>query len=99
MKKVLVYGASNVWGDNFITRKRIDDDKQWVNILQSKMNDKFKFIQEGLPGRIAENYEQIKSYKNGKDSFLATFLTSSPVDIAIISLGVNDIQIMYNRSS
>lgn len=99
MKKVLVYGDSNVWGDNFITRKRIDDDKQWVNIVQNNMSDKFKFIQEGLPGRIAGDFEQIKKYKNGKDTFLSIFLTSSPVDIVIISLGGNDLQLKYGRST
>ena len=38
MKKVLIYGDSNVWGDNFITGVRIPDDKQWPIILQKKLN-------------------------------------------------------------
>ena len=36
MKKILIYGDSNTWGDNFFLGKRIDDDKQWANILQKK---------------------------------------------------------------
>lgn len=49
MKKVLIYGDSNTWGDNFILGKRIPDENQWPNILQKSLNDKFKIIQEGLP--------------------------------------------------
>lgn len=98
MKKVLVYGDSNVWGDNFITRVRINDNNQWVNIVQSNTRNRFKFIQEGLPGRIAGDYEKDKVYKNGKSAFLSIFFTASPIDIIIIALGGNDLQIKYNRS-
>lgn len=99
MKKVLVYGDSNVWGDNFITSIRLDDDKQWINIVQNNVGNKFKMLQEGLPGRIAGNYEIDKKFKNGKDTYLSIFRTCAPVDIIIIALGTNDLQMKYNRSS
>ncbi len=99
MKKILVYGDSNTWGDNFITGMRIPDDKQWVNILRKKYKDKYIFLQEGLPGRIAGSEEVAKKYKNGKDTFISTFRVNAPIDILIISLGTNDLQIKYNKSS
>lgn len=99
MKKVLVYGDSNVWGDNFITGIRLQDEKQWLNIVQKNKSDKFKMLQEGLPGRIAGNYELDKKYKNGKDTYLSTFKTCAPVDMIIIALGTNDLQLKYQRSS
>ena len=99
MKKVLVYGDSNVWGDNFLTGERIPDDKQWVKILQNKLKNEYIFFQEGLPGRIAGSEEQEKKYKNGKDNFISTFRTVAPVDIVIISLGTNDLQMKYKKSS
>lgn len=99
MKKILVYGDSNTWGDNFITGMRIPDDKQWVNILNTRYKDKYLFLQEGLPGRIAGDEEVSKKYKNGKDSFISTFRVNAPVDIVIISLGTNDLQKKYNKSS
>lgn len=95
--KILVYGDSNTWGDNFFENKRIDDDKQWVNILSKKFNNKHKFIQEGLPGRIAGDYEE-KKFKNGLEQFMSTFRTCAPVDKIIISLGTNDLQIKYNKT-
>ena len=98
MKKILIYGDSNVWGDNFITGIRIPDDKQWVNILQEKVKDDYKLLQEGLPGRLAGSDEKEKVYKNGKDTFISTFRTNAPVDILIIALGTNDLQFKYNKT-
>lgn len=99
VKKVLIYGDSNTWGDNFITGKRIPDEKQWVNILKKIYSKDYIFLQEGLPGRLAGNEEKFKPYKNGKDTFISTFRTNAPVDIVIISLGTNDLQIKYNKKS
>ena len=99
MKKILVYGDSNVWGDNFITGIRIPDNKQWVNILQSKIGNEYKILQEGLPGRLAGNDEVEKKYKNGKTTFISTFRTNAPVDKLIIALGTNDLQFKYNKTS
>ena len=97
MKKILIYGDSNTWGDNFFLGKRIDDDKQWVNILQRKLGSEYKVIQEGLPGRIAGNFDIEEPYKNGKDSFLSIYKSQAPIDILIIALGSNDLQIKYNK--
>lgn len=98
MQKILVYGDSNTWGDNFITGKRIPEEKQWVNILRKKYINKYQFFQEGLPGRIAGDDEKIKTYKNGKSTFVSTFRTNAPVDKVIIALGTNDLQLKYQKS-
>lgn len=99
MKRILIYGDSNTWGDNFITGKRIDEEKQWANIIQNKLGKSYKILQEGLPGRLAGNDEKEKVYKNGKDTFISTFRTNAPVDTIFISLGTNDLQIKYNKTS
>lgn len=98
MKKILIYGDSNTWGDNFILGERIPDDKQWPNILQNKVGEEYRIIAEGLPGRLAGNNEKEKIYKNGKDTFTAIFRSQAPVDIVIISLGTNDLQMKYNKN-
>lgn len=96
MQKVLIYGDSNTWGDNFVTGKRILDQFQWVHILEGMTGSSYKYFQEGLPGRTAGSYETIKKYKNGKDTFMSIFRTHAPLDIIIIALGTNDLQIKYN---
>ena len=98
MKKILIYGDSNTWGDNFILGERIPDECQWPNILQKSIGSNFKVIQEGLPGRLAGDEENEKTFKNGKNTFISTFRTQAPVDIMIISLGTNDLQLKYNKS-
>ncbi len=97
MKNILIYGDSNTWGDNFITGIRIPFDKRWPNILQKKLGNEYRIFQEGLPGRVAGNCDVEKKFKNGKDTFIATFRTQAPVDVIIIALGTNDLQIKYNR--
>lgn len=99
MKKILIYGDSNVWGDNFFTGIRIPDEKQWPNILQKLLGKNFKILQEGLPGRVAGSIELEKIYKNGKDTFLSTLKTNAPVDYVIIALGTNDLQVKYDRKA
>ncbi len=99
MKKILIYGDSNTWGDDFFGGKRIPDEKQWPNILQKKLGSDYKIIQEGLPGRLAGNDEKEKLYRNGKDTFLSIFRTASPVDEIIIALGTNDLQIKYQKDA
>ncbi len=98
MQKILIYGDSNTWGDNFNTGKRIPTNRQWPNILKKKLGRKYQIFQEGLPGRLAGD-EEDRKYKNGKDTFLSIFKTCAPVDIVFISLGTNDLQIKYNKSS
>ena len=99
MKKILIYGDSNTWGDNFITGMRIPYEKQWANILQNMLGNDYKIIQEGLPGRVAGNIELENKFKNGKDSFISIYKSAAPIDILIIALGTNDLQIKYNRNS
>lgn len=76
-----------------------DNMRERINIVREHKINKFKMIQEGLPGRIAGNYEKDKKYKNGKDTYLSIFKTCAPVDIVIIALGTNDLQLKYQRSS
>ena len=99
MKKIFIYGDSNVWGDNFFEGVRIPDNRQWPNILKKKLGFDYTVYQEGLPGRVAGSLETEKTYKNGKDAFLATFRTKAPVDYIFIMLGTNDLQAKYNRDS
>lgn len=98
MRKILIYGDSNTWGDNFFLGRRISDERQWANILQSKLGSDYKVVQEGLPGRVAGSFDIEEPYKNGKDSFLSIYKSQAPIDILIIALGSNDLQKKYNRA-
>ena len=99
MKRILIYGDSNVWGDNLLTGRRISYEKQWVHILKQYFDNDIIIFQEGLPGRIAGNYLLDFPYKNGLDSFLSIMKSHSPLDIIIIALGTNDLNVFYHRTA
>lgn len=98
MKKILIYGDSNLWSFNHKENKRLEEKYRWGNMLQDYLKNEYEIIQEGLPGRIAGNCDELKKYKNGKDTFEAIFRTQAPIDIIIIALGTNDLQTMYSRN-
>lgn len=99
MKRILIYGDSNLWGFNFIENKRLDDKYQWANMLKEYLGPEYNIIQEGLPGRVAGNIDNKKLYKNGKASFDAIYRSCTPVDYIIIALGTNDLSIEYDRTA
>ena len=99
MKKILIYGDSNLWGFDALENKRLDDKYQWANMLKDYLGSEYSVIQEGLPGRIAGNVDNERLYKNGKDTFEAIFRSWAPVDYVIIALGTNDLQNRYNRNA
>ena len=99
MKRILIYGDSNLWGFNYVENKRFEDKYQWANMLGKYLGNDYNIIQEGLPGRTAGNINDIELYKNGKDMFEAIFRSSSPLDYIIIALGTNDLQKEYNRKA
>ncbi len=47
MKKILIYGDSNTWGDNLITKKRLADEYLWANKLNNLLGSDYKVLQEG----------------------------------------------------
>ena len=98
MKKILIYGDSNVNGRNFITTASIPEDMQWSGLLVDELSD-IKIYKNGLAGRLAGNYEKINTLRNGREDFLASFKKYAPFDIIIIALGTNDLQVKFKRSA
>ena len=98
MKRILIYGDSNLWGYNYPQNKRLEDKYQWANMLGEYLGSNYTIIQEGLPGRVAGNVED-REYRKGKNTFEAFFRSSTPVDYIIIALGTNDLSIGNDRTA
>ena len=98
MKKILVYGDSNVWGG--AATGRCAYDQQWPNILQNKLGVDYRVSQEGLSGRCAGGFKCINEpYYDGQYCFEPIYRSASPVDIVVLALGTNDLFDIYNRSA
>ncbi len=98
MKRIFIYGDSNVWGDTFVgPRVRYSD--RWVNRLKRELRGKAHIIANGLSGRVAGDFCKAKPYKNGKHAFAEALQQAGNVDIAIIALGTNDLQQQYSRTA
>jgi len=98
IKRIFIYGDSNVWGDSFVgSRVRYSD--RWVNRIKRELRGKAHIIANGLPGRIAGDFCEAKPYKNGKHTFAEALQRAGNADIVIIALGTNDLQQQYGRTA
>lgn len=98
MKRIFIYGDSNVWGDSFVgSRVRYSD--RWVNRLKRELRGKAHIIADGLSGRVAGDFCKVKPYKNGKQAFAKALQRAGNVDIIIIALSTNDLQQQYGRTA
>lgn len=98
MKRIFIYGDSNVWGDSFVgSRVRYSD--RWVNRLKRELRGKAHIIADGLSGRVAGDFCKAKPYKNGKQAFTKALQQAGNLDTIIIALGTNDLQQQYGRTA
>ena len=98
IKRIFIYGDSNVWGDNLVgSRVRYSD--RWVNRLKRELRGKAHIIADGVSGRVAGDFCKAKPHKNGKQAFTKALQQAGNVDTIIIALGTNDLQQQYGRTA
>jgi hypothetical protein len=97
MKRILCYGDSNTRG-SLGDGRRMDDAKQWPNVLQVILDDGYRVVQEGLGGRVAGELDE-RAYMNGRVSFEVMYRSAAPVDLVVIALGTNDLKSKYGRTA
>jgi|GEM_PF-327443 len=100
MKKVLVYGDSNVFGETAFCNARLNASERWAGMLAEQFADSFEIIAEGFSGRTAGNLQHgAKAAANGREHFETVYSSHKPVDILMIALGTNDLKRRFNRSA
>jgi lysophospholipase L1-like esterase len=97
-KRILIYGDSNTWGSKAFGN-RYDTEKQWPNIFQKLLGDRYEVIQEGLCGRIAGDHDKKDVHRNGRIGFEIIARSAAPIDYIVIALGTNDVKSKYALSS
>lgn len=91
MKKILCYGDSNTWGCSPGDSSRFDEKTRWPMVMGSALGEKYTVIEEGLNGRTVLNLSPTETDANGIECINSLIIKYVPVDIVIISLGLNDI--------
>jgi lysophospholipase L1-like esterase len=99
MKRILCYGDSNTWGYNPVTQDRYDKYERWTGQLSLALGDDYDIIEEGLGGRTTVWDDPIEGYRNGYDYLIPCLESHKPLDLVIISLGVNDLKKRFSLSA
>jgi len=98
MKKILCYGDSNTWGCSPADSSRYDDKTRWPMVMASRLGEDYTIIEDGLNGRTVLNLSPVNKTANGIEWISSEVNNYIPLDIAIISLGLNDVFISEESS-
>lgn len=98
MKTILCYGDSNTWGyipqiEPSPISQRYGWTERWPGVLRQTLGEGYWVIEEGLSGRTTVWDDPIGgAYKNGKRYLQPCLETHSPLDLAVLMLGTNDLK-------
>lgn len=93
MKTVLCYGDSLTWGYDPEGPGRHAYENRWPSVLQAGLGPDVTVIAEGLNGRTTAFDDHLGSAdRNGARLLPSILTTHSPIDLAILFLGANDMK-------
>ncbi len=99
MKTVLIYGDSNAWGLIPTTKfERYDFDSRWPGIVQNILGDEVRIIEENLCARTIDSDDLRPGFegRNGMTELPVALDSHYPLDVIIISLGLNELKSIYD---
>jgi lysophospholipase L1-like esterase len=99
MKTIVCFGDSNTWGMVPLQGTRLNKLQRWSGVLRNTLGDQYWVIEEGLCGRTTIYEDPVESYKCGKDYIVPCIQSHTPVDLAVIMLGTNDLKIRFSLSA
>ena len=99
MKNILCFGDSNTYGLNPVDASRFPIDVRWTGVLQSELGQDYHIIEEGLCGRTISLDDNIGINKNGKTHIVTSLYSHSPIDLAIVMLGTNDLKVRFSMTA
>jgi len=97
--RILCYGDSNTYGSRPDIHRRYPADKVWTGILQVKLGDQYRILEDGLGGRTTDISDAGSFERNGEAYLQAYLETHEPADIALIMLGTNDLKTAFHRDA
>lgn len=95
MKKIICYGDSNTFGYNPIDGTRYDENTRWTSLLQKKLGEQYKVINEGMCDRTGFVNNPNGLLFSGPKHFPNFIKTSENIDFLILWIGTNDLMFKY----
>lgn len=98
MQTILCYGDSNTFGwsaDGY----RLDYHERWTCLLQEKLGDRYRVIEEGLGGRTTKRDDADSPGRNGLEYIVPCVQSHQPIDLVIVMLGTNDMKLVYQATA
>jgi lysophospholipase L1-like esterase len=104
MHTLLTFGDSNTHGTRPILVQgefhRLDDKTRWPCVTKEALGDKWRVIEEGLPGRTTCFDDPIMgSFMNGWVGLKIALSSHEPIDLLTIMLGTNDCKAHFGNSA
>lgn len=96
MKTILCYGDSNTFGFNTIDGSRFDRNMRWTSLLQKKLNNEYKVINEGMCDRTGFVINPKGVLFSAPTHFPKLISKFDNIDILILWIGTNDLQFPYD---
>lgn len=90
-KRILCYGDSNTWGYMPGTGERYSPEERWTGRVQSILGSAYTVLEEGLNGRTTVYEDPVNPYRNGLRGLGYALQAVKPLDVAVVSLGTNDL--------
>ena len=97
MKYILCYGDSNTWGFSPDGTGRYEFNVRWPGVMQALLGAGYHVYEDALNGRTTVFDDPIEEGRCGKDGFITSLESASPLDLVIIMLGCNDTKIRFNK--
>lgn len=99
MKTIMTYGDSNAWGLIPTTKfERFELNKRWPGIIQSQLGPDVRVIEENLCARTIDSDDPRPGFENRNGMTELPMLLDShyPVDVILVSLGLNELKSIYD---
>lgn len=99
MIRILCFGDSNTYGYKPDKSGRFDENVRWTGIIQERLGEGYRVIEEGLCGRTTIFDDELRIGRRGVDLVGTLVETHNPIDIFIVMLGTNDCKARYKATA
>ena len=97
--RVVCFGDSLTWGYSPFDQTRFPEDVRWPGVLQNRLGDDYKIIEEGQTSRTINCDDPAEGEKNGLKYIIPCIESHAPYDLLIIMLGTNDVKEKFSLCS